>query len=267
VRVTVVKVGGSLELDQAGPLLDELAAFPGPLVVVHGAHVQLERLAIALGHPARMVESARGETARYTDTLTMDHFLMAYCGLINKRLVEGLRRRGANAVGLCAMDGGIALGRRRPDLRIVENGRARILHDDHAGSIEEVDTSLLRLLLDTGRLPVLSPPAVSRQGEALNVDGDRLAAELAVGLGAQRLLILMDTPGLLLDPGDSSSLVTRIAPEAIEAHLPLARGRARVKLQAARRAVEGGVAAVVLGGGRGDRPISRCLEGGGTWIS
>jgi acetylglutamate/LysW-gamma-L-alpha-aminoadipate kinase len=197
----------------------------------------------------------------------MDHFLMAYCGLVNKRLVEELRRQGADAVGLSAMDGGIATGRRKPDLRIVEGDRQRLLHDNHAGTIEAVDASLLRLLLDAGRLPVLTPPAISDQGEAINVDGDRLAAEVAVALGAQRLFILMNLPGLLRDPADEASLIGRLDPDEIEAHLPLARGRARVKLLAARRALEGGVPVVVLGDGRGQRPLARALGGSGTWIA
>jgi acetylglutamate/LysW-gamma-L-alpha-aminoadipate kinase len=235
--------------------------------VIHGAHLQLDRLATLLGHPPRMVTSVRGEVTRYTDRETMDQFLMAYCGLVNKRLVEGLRREGADAVGLSAMDGGIATGRRKPDLRIVEGDRRRLLHDNHAGTIEAIDASLLRLLLDTGRLPVLTPPAISDQGEAINVDGDRLAAEVAIALGAQRLLILMNVPGLLRDPADETSLIPRLGPDEIEPHLPLARGRARVKLLAARRALEGGVPAVVLGDGRGERPLARALGGSGTWIA
>ena len=266
-RPTVVKVGGSLELAEAEPLLGELAAFGEPLVVVHGAHLQLDRLATALGHPPRMVTSARGEVSRHTDALAMDHFLMAYCGLVNKRLVEMLRRFGANAVGLSAMDGGIAVGRRKPDLRVVEGGRPRVLHGDHAGTIERVDASLLRLLLDADRLPVLTPPAISHQGEAINVDGDRLAAEVAIALDAKLLVILMNVGGLLRDLDDQSSLVARLSPDQVEAHLPLARGRARVKLLAARRAVEGGVDRVVLSDGRGARPLGRCLDGEGTWIA
>ena len=263
---TVVKIGGSIEVADAGPLLAELAEFEGRLVVVHGAHLLLDRLAALLGHPPRMVTSVRGEVTRYTDRETMDHFLMAYCGLVNKRLVEGLRCAGADAVGLSAMDGGIATGRRKPDLRIVEGDRQRLLHDNHAGTIDALDASLLRLLLDAGRLPVLTPPAISDQGEAINVDGDRLAAEVAVALGAQRLLILMNVPGLLRDPADEGSLVPHLGPDEIEAHLPLAQGRARVKLLAARRALEGGVPAVVLGDGRGERPLARALRGAGTWI-
>jgi acetylglutamate/LysW-gamma-L-alpha-aminoadipate kinase len=262
--LTVVKIGGSLEIAGLDPLLDELAAFPDPLVVVHGAHKQLDRLATALGHPPRMVTSARGEVSRYTDAESMDHFLMAYCGLVNKRLVEALRRRGADAVGISAMDGGTALGRRRADIRIIETGRTKVLHDDHAGSIEAVDPSLLRLLLAAGRLPVLTPPAISGDGVAINVDGDRLAAEVASALGAARLWILMNVPGLLRDPRDSSSLVRRIAADRIGEHLSLAQGRARVKLLAASRALEAGVTEVVLGDGRGNAPLRRCAEGAGT---
>jgi acetylglutamate kinase len=90
---------------------------------------------------------------------------------------------------------------------------------------------------------------------------------VAIALGAQRLLILMNVPGLLRDPTDETSLIPRLHPDEIEAHLPLARGRARVKLLAARRALEGGVLAVVLGDGRGERPLTRALGGSGTWIA
>jgi acetylglutamate/LysW-gamma-L-alpha-aminoadipate kinase len=79
-------------------------------------------------------------------------------------------------------------------------------------------------------------------------------------------LILMNVPGLLRDPADEGSLVPHLGPDEIEAHLPLAQGRARVKLLAARRALEGGVPAVVLGDGRGERPLARALRGAGTWI-
>jgi acetylglutamate/LysW-gamma-L-alpha-aminoadipate kinase len=265
--LTVVKIGGSLDVAEAEPLLRELATWTAPLVIVHGAHGELDRLATALGHPPRMVTSERGELTRYTDAQTMDHFLMAYCGLVNKRLVEALRRLGADAVGLSAMDGGVAVGRRKPDLRIVDGDRRRILHDNHAGTIERIDTGLLRLLLSSGRLPVLTPPAISHDGEAINVDGDRLATEIAIALGAARLLVLMNVPGLLRDPDDPASLVPRLHPDEIDAHLHLARGRVRVKLLAAQRALAGGVGTVVLADGRGERPLARALEGGGSWLS
>jgi len=126
----------------------------------------------------------------------MDHFLMAYAGKQNKRIVERLRAWGRNAVGLTAMDGGIAIGRRKPDLRIKEGDKVKVLHGDHSGTIEVVEPRLLRLLLDHGYLPVLTPPAISRDGVAINVDGDRLAMEVACAVTADRLLIVCRYAGL-----------------------------------------------------------------------
>src|SRR5438309_6731577 len=162
----VVKIGGSLtNLD---PLLQDVAACKEQLVLVHGANKELNELSTRLGHPPRMVTSERGEVSRFTDATTMDHFLMAYAGKQNKRIVERLRALGASAVGLTAMDGGIAIGRRRPDLRVREGGKTKVLHGDHSGSIERIEPKLLRLLMDNGYLPIVTPPAISREGVAIN---------------------------------------------------------------------------------------------------
>src|SRR5207245_603657 len=201
----VIKVGGSLS--QLDPLLRDVASWQDPLVVVHGAHRELNDLSTRLGHPPRLVTSERGELSRFTDAETMDYFLMAYTGKVNKRVVERLRALGVNAVGLTAMDGGIALGRRKPDLRISEGGKLKVLHGDHSGRIERIEPRLLTLLLEHGYLPVLTPPAISHEGVAINVDGDRLAMEVSAALSAGRLLIFADTPGFLRDPADPASLV------------------------------------------------------------
>src|SRR2546430_12696977 len=119
----VIKIGGSLlDLD---PLLQDVAACNEPLVLVHGANKEVNDLSTNLGHAPRMVTSERGEVSRYTDATTMDDFLMAYAGKQNKRIVERLRSLDANPVGLTAMDGGIAIGRRKPDLRIKEAGKVK----------------------------------------------------------------------------------------------------------------------------------------------
>src|SRR3989442_5421406 len=193
----VIKIGGSLT--DFDPLLRDVAACQEPLVLVHGANKERNELPARLSHPPRMVTSERGEISRFTDATTMDHFLMAYAGKQNKRIVERLRALGANAVGMTAMDGGIAIGRRKPDMRIKEGDRVKILHGDHSGSIERIEPKLLRLLLAHRYLPVITPPAISHDGIAINVDGDRLAMEIASALQAKRLLIFPHTPGFMLD--------------------------------------------------------------------
>jgi acetylglutamate/LysW-gamma-L-alpha-aminoadipate kinase len=261
----VIKIGGSLQHIDA--LLDDVARCAEPLVLVHGANRDLSDLSTRLGHPPRMVTSERGEVSRFTDDVTMDHFLMAYAGKANKRIVERLRARGVNAVGLTAMDGGIAVGRRKPDIRVREGEKTKVLHGDHSGSIERIEPQLLRLLLDHGYLPVLTPPAISHEGVAINVDGDRLAMEIAASLGAERLLIFADTPGFLRDPDDETTLIARIPAGQVPDFVSHARGRARVKLLAAQQAVQRGIKAVGLLDGRRGRPLTDALEGAGTWVT
>lgn len=122
---------------------------------------------------------------------------MVYCGKMNKGIVERLQRLGVNAVGLSGLDGRIFEGRHKDSVRIVEDGKTKILRGDHTGTVEKVNTGLIDLLLAGGYLPVLTPPASSYEGVAINVDGDRAAAALAVALKADALLLLSNVPGLL----------------------------------------------------------------------
>jgi acetylglutamate/LysW-gamma-L-alpha-aminoadipate kinase len=261
----VLKIGGSV--DDPTALLDDIAAHRGPLVVVHGAHRVLDDLSTRLGHPPRFVTSVRGASSRYTDAESMDHFLMAYCGLVNKRLVQELLARGVSAVGLSAMDGGMVRGRRRADLRVRDGDRTLVLHGDHAGSIEAVDTTLLDTLLAHGHVPVICPPALGHDGAPINVDGDRLTAELAIALHAARMVIFSDTNGFLANPADGASTVATATLDDLPALADVARGRARVKLAATERALRGGVHEVGLCGALTESPLRRALDGGGSWFS
>jgi [amino group carrier protein]-L-2-aminoadipate/L-glutamate 6-kinase len=263
--VLVIKIGGSLT--DINPLLDDVAACKEPLVLVHGANKELNELSNRLGHPPRMVTSERGEVSRFTDAITMDHFLMAYAGKQNKRIVERLRALGANAVGLTAMDGGIAIGRRKPDIRIKEGEKSKVLHGDHSGTIERIDPGLLGLLLEAGYLPVVTPPAISHEGVAINVDGDRLAMGIATALNVERLLIFADTPGFMRDVTDERSVIPLIHVDEVDRVAEYGKGRARVKLLAAAQAVRRGIRAVGLLDGRGEHPLTRAFEGAGTWVT
>ena len=260
----VVKIGGSVRwLD---PILEDVAAMTERTIVVHGASRDLDDLSARLGSPPRMVSSERGDVSRFTDATTMDHFLMAYAGRANKRIVERLRQLGVNAFGLCGLDGGVVRGTRRPALRIRENGRTRVLHDNHVGSIDAVDAVLLGRLLAAGLTPVICPPIASEDGTAINVDGDKLAAEIAVALGASLLVIFADTPGLLRDADDEKSLIGRLSAREAEDLIPTIGGRARVKLRASAEARLRGVGAVCVADGRVQRPLFSALSGAGTWV-
>lgn len=262
----VIKIGGSKGIDYNATLKD-LAQYKN-WVLVHGGSHELNEIATKLGKPPVFVTSVSGFTSRYTDRETLEIFNMAYAGKMNKMLVEKLQQLGVNAVGLSGIDGRLLEGKRKGSLKIIEDGRKKILRGDLSGIIERVNVNLLKLLLDQGYTPVITPPAISYEGVAMNVDGDRCAEKIAVALKAEKLVILSNVPGLLRDPNDESSLIGKISLAEIEGHLAtFAQGRMKKKLLAAKEALEGGVKAVILSSAKSDKPLTRALEGEGTIIA
>jgi acetylglutamate/LysW-gamma-L-alpha-aminoadipate kinase len=261
----VIKLGGSEGIDH-DRFLESLSRLSTPYVLVHGANAELDALMRQLDVEPRLVTSSTGQVSRYTDERAMDLFLMTYCGRANKRIVEGLRKHGVNAAGLSGMDGGIISGRRKPRIRVVENGKQKVLDGDFAGSIEAVDTRLVHLMLDNGFVPILTPPAVSHDGTAINVDGDKLAMELAVALHASKLLVFSNTAGLLRDLGNPASTVSQLVLDRLDEYVEMAKGRMKKKVLAAADAVRRGVGEVILADANADDPIESALSGSGTHI-
>ena len=261
----VIKLGGSAGVDREA-FLDDVVTLDEPFVLVHGANSSLDDMSRRLGLVPRMVRSADGQVSRFTDAETMDLFLMVYAGLTNKRIVEGFAKRGRRAIGLTGLDAGIVTGRRKEAIRVVEDGRKRVLHGDYAGSIETVDSALLLTLLAQGVIPVLAPPAVSREGEAINVDGDKMAMEIAVALKARSLLIFSNTAGLLRRLDDPTSVIRRAEIAEFDGLLEAAQGRMKKKVLACRWALESGLHEVVIADARVERPIRQALDGAGTHL-
>lgn len=265
----VVKVGGGagVDVDAVCQDLAQLHQQGQPVVLVHGGNALTNQVATALGCSPRFITSPSGYTSRLTDRRTLEIFEMVYCGQINKGIVERLQKLGVDAVGLSGMDGGLWRGQRKKTIWAVEDGKKRVIRDTFTGRVEEVNTALLHTLLDDGYLPVLTPPAVSLEGEAINVDGDRAAAATAMALGASHLLILSDTPGVLRDFPDEGSLIPVIdADELEQISNKCAQGRMRIKLLAAGEALAGGVAQVVISSTSNAQPIRAALAGRGTVI-
>lgn len=264
----IVKVGGSegIDLDK---VCDDVAALMKEgqrLILVHGGSHRTNEVATALGHAPQFLTSPSGYTSRRTDRKTIEIFEMVYCGEVNKGIVERLQQRGVNAIGLSGIDGRLWEGPRKKVIRAVINGRKRVIRDDYTGKVVRVNTSLLNTLLDAGYLPVLTPPAISYEGEAINVDGDRASGATAIALKADTLVILSNIPGLLSDFPNEDSLIRHIAHADIEEAKVHAVGRMRIKLLGAKEALDGGVKRVILADARVDEPIKRALAGEGTVI-
>ena len=263
-----VKMGGA-----AGVNLETIAADIAALVqqgqrivLVHGGSDETNKLSEQLGHPPRFVTSPSGYTSRYTDRQTLEIFAMVTAGKINTLLVEALQKKGVNALGLSGVDGKLMVAKRKEAIRAVENGKVRMLHDDHTGTIQTVNAELLHLLIGAGYTPVIAPMAVSPEGVALNVDADRAAAMVAGALKADSLILLTNVPGLMRNFPDESTLIPRLERAGLEASLSFAEGRMKKKVLGASEALDHGVRQVIFADGRVAEPVQRALAGYGTVI-
>lgn len=264
----VIKLGGGVGID-IDACCDDLAVLwkqGQSMVVVHGGADETSELGEKLGHPARFVTHPNGMTSRFTDRETAEIMAMACAGRRNVTMVEALQRRGVQALGLAGVDGAVLRGPRKDTVTVVQGEKRVILRDNHTGTVTEVNTQLLRLLLDAGYLPVLCPPAISTDNQLMNIDGDRAAAAVASAMAAAVLVMLSDVPGLLRDVRDSSSLVQYVTPDTFDDAMSLAHGSMKKKLHGAREAVENGVERVILAVGRGPAPVREALAGHGTVV-
>jgi len=266
--ITVVKLGGAEGVDFSAICADaaELLAQGKKLVFVHGGSAEANALGEALDAPPKFITSPSGYTSRYTDRKTLEIFLMAVNGKINSLLVEQLQGLGVNAFGLSGLDGRLIVATRKDSVQSVENGKRKIIRDDYTGKIETVNGDLLRTLLEMGFLPVIAPVAVSKNGEALNVDADRAAAMVASALQAETLLLLTAAPGLMEKFPDESTLIRSLPAARLPAALEMAQGRMKKKILGAEEALRGGVTQVIIADGRVEKPISNALDGNGTTI-
>ena len=253
----VIKAGGSagVDRDAVADLVADVAR-SDEIVLVHGASAETDRLADALGHPQEKVTSPSGHESRRTDRRTLEIFAMAALGIENFHYVEKLQQRGIDAVGLSGLSGRLLVARKK-DVRSVRGDKTFILRDDYTGKVEAVNLPLLTQFIGPGRVPVVAPLALSTEQQALNVDGDRVAASIAVAIDADALIILTSVPGLLRTIDDPTSIVAETTLEEAES---LATGRMKVKIVAAREALEGGVDEVVIRSAGGDTNVRTVIR-------
>jgi acetylglutamate kinase len=251
--LSVVKIGGSvLERTPAGEaILDRVAAAwraGDETLVVHGGGAELSRWLRRLGIDSRFVDGQRVTTA---DVLQVA--LMVLGGLVNRKLVEGLVRRGCPAVGLTGADGAGTLA-----LPVGEVLGA-------VGRITTVNAGFYFDLLASRRLPVVASLAWSPGHGWLNVNADLMAAALAAGLRARRLLLMTDVDGVLDEAGSTIPLLTLRELRAI-IDSGLARDGMIPKLRACHAAVEARVEEILIAphfpGTPGDFAGTRVVAGG-----
>ncbi len=235
-KVVVIKYGGnamtSPDLQRAFAEDIVFLRYAGlKPVVVHGGGPQITEQLTRLG-----IETAFRGGLRVTTPEAMAVVRMVLVGQVSGDIVNLINNHGAFAVGLSGEDGGMLTARRRPAF---VNGEP--VDVGQVGDVVAVDPSTVHALLDAGRIPVVATVARGLDGLSYNVNADTAAAALAVGLEAEKLIMLTDVEGLYAQWPPQGEVVSQIDTDELAGMLPALSSGMVPKMEACLRAVEGGV--------------------------
>ncbi|MEO1620613.1 MAG: acetylglutamate kinase [Cyanobacteria bacterium J06632_3] len=199
-RTIVVKYGGAAMKDgrlKADVIRDVvfMASVGIRPVVVHGGGPEINSWLTKLN-----IEPQFKDGLRVTDAETMDVVEMVLVGRVNKELVALINKAGGAAVGLCGKDGNLVTA--RPQSEKADVG--------FVGDVSNVRSDLVSSLVEAGYIPVISSVAADETGQAYNINADTVAGELAAALNAEKLILLTDTPGIMEDFHDPTTLINKL---------------------------------------------------------
>ncbi len=197
-KTVVIKYGGNAMVDEGLKhsfaqdivLLKQVGVNP---VIVHGGGPQIGKLLQRIGKESRFIDGMR-----VTDSETMDVVQMVLGGLVNKEIVSLINTHGGRAVGLTGKDGGL-INARRLELIGKKEQTSEIIDLGHVGEVESIDPAVVKMLDADNFIPVIAPIGVGSDGASYNINADLVAGKLAIVLGAEKLLLLTNTPGVLDD--------------------------------------------------------------------
>ena len=237
----VIKYGGAAMVDEGLQcavfrdiaLLSSVGVKP---IVVHGGGPEINQWLKKLGISAEFKDGLR-----VTDSKTMEVVEMVLVGRVNKQIVNGLNKVGARAIGLSGVDGGLV--------------QARTFGDGShgfVGDVEKINPEVLQPILEKGYVPVISSVASNNEACSHNINADTVAGELAAALSAEKIILLTDTPGILKNKGNNSSLIKQLSiSEARELiNQGIVDGGMTPKIQCCIRALSQGVSAAHIIDGR-----------------
>ncbi len=202
-RTVVIKYGGNAMVDEklkAGfardvVLMKTVGINP---VVVHGGGPQIGDLLRRLGKETEFIQGMR-----VTDAETMDVVEMVLGGLVNKDIVNLINQHGGHAVGLTGKDGDLI---RASKLELTseetQDKPPEIIDIGHVGEVQSIDASVVDMLVHGDFIPVVAPIGVGEDGHSYNINADLVAGKMAEVLGAEKLILLTNTKGLLDGDGN-----------------------------------------------------------------
>jgi len=206
-------------------------------VVVHGGGPEVSEKMEKLGIKPKFIDGLR-----VTDEETMEIVEMVLDGKINSKIVSTFIKNGGRAVGISGKDGLLIIARKK-EIRKFEGGKEVIIDLGRVGETEYINPEILQVLIEKGMIPIVSPLASDLEGNTYNVNADIVAGNVAASLKAKKLIMLTDVPGILENPNDRNSLITRVKLNQLEKMLEENRlkGGMIPKAEAIVTAIKGGV--------------------------
>lgn len=248
----VIKYGGNAMTEES--LKDSFAADVVLMklvginpVVIHGGGPQIGDLLARLNIESRFVNGMR-----VTDSATMDVVQMVLGGLVNPDIVSLINTHGGRAVGITGKDDNMIQAEKMPMTVASSDAGAsapEIIDIGQVGSITNVQVDLLDSLVESAFIPVIAPIGVGKNGESYNINADVVAGAVAQALGAEKLVLLTNTPGILNAEKETISSIQKVEVEALIADGTISEGMLP-KVECALDAVSQGVNSVTIVDGR-----------------
>lgn len=259
-KIVVVKYGGNAMVNEQlkQQVMEDIALLwliGVKVVLVHGGGPEINELMNKLGKKAEFVDGLR-----VTDKETVDIVQMVLAGKVNKTLVNLIEMKGGKAMGISGMDG-----------RLIES-KIKDERLGYVGEITKIHINPVLDLLEKGYIPVISTVGCDSEGNAYNINGDTAAAHIAGALGAERLIMMTDIAGILLDKDDPDTLIAQLSvSEAKKLYSNgVISGGMIPKVDCCIEALEHGVKNVIIMDGRVPHSILMEIltdEGAGTMVT
>jgi acetylglutamate kinase len=270
--VMVIKVGGNAMVN---PQIMEdiikdivLLRYVGiKPVIVHGGGPEITDKMARLGKKAEFFQGLR-----ITDDETMEIARMVLVGNINTKIVSLLGIFGGKGVGLTGYDGRMIMGHKQAAKHVIVDGVETEVDIGWVGESEVINPEILHIMLEKGYIPVISPIAVDAKGNALNINADTVAGDIAAALHAKKLILMTDVSGLLREMNNPASRISRITLNDIDPLIEegVIKGGMIPKIKGAAVAVKSGVekAHIINGSVSHSMLLELFTDGGvGTMIS
>lgn len=263
-EIMIIKIGGGNGINLEG-IVDDLKNIKNKIIIVHGANSLRDELAELSGYSKKILTSLSGHTSVLSDQRLIDLQMMAYAGVRNKRIVELCQKKGINALGLSGLDGKIIEGKRNRGIKVLENGKKKIIRD-FSGKPKKINTKLLNSFLNEGIIPILTVPILDESGFAINSENDDIVSLLQRSFGADTVIHLIEAEGFLKNIKDQTVAIKKMDKEDLGLWEQNVEGRMKRKLFSLKKMFENGVLQIFISDGRVNKPISQALSGAGTVI-